>query len=110
MVIRTKDSEGKTLSQIRRAKRERTKKRKKAVLIVMLMIGICIGILFTPLFNLREIDIEGNEKVDAKTIIDASGLALGNNIFKFRKGLFEFRFITIFFCFNKIENLPFSLV
>ena len=83
MVIRTKDSEGKTLSQIRRAKRERRKKRKKAVLIVMLMIGICIGILFTPLFNLREIDIEGNEKVDAKTIIDASGFALGNNIFKF---------------------------
>ncbi len=83
MVIRTKDAEGKTLSQIRRAKRERRKKRKRAVLIAMLMLGICIGILFTPLFNLKEIDIEGNVRVDAKTIIEAGGFKLGENIFKF---------------------------
>jgi len=83
MVIRTKDAEGKTLSQIRRAKRERRKKRKRAVLIAMLMLGICVGMLFTPLFNLKEIDIEGNSRVDAKTIIDASGFTLGENIFKF---------------------------
>lgn len=50
----------------------------------MLILMICIGILFTPLFNLHEIDVSGNNKVKTDELIKVSQFTLGQNIFKFK--------------------------
>ena len=84
MVIRGKDSDGKTLSELRREKRKRKKTRKKILVGIMLVLMICIGLLFTPLFNLKELEIEGNKKVKTEEIIKTSGFILSENIFKFK--------------------------
>ena len=84
MNLRGKDADGKTLSELRRAKRKRKKTRKKILLGIMLMLFIGIGVLFTPVFNLKEIAISGNKKVETKTVIEKSGFIIGENIFKFK--------------------------
>ena len=84
MNLRGKDADGKTLSELRRAKRKRKKTRKKILLGIMLMLFISIGILFTPVFNLKEIVMTGNKKIETKTIIEKSGFIIGENIFKFK--------------------------
>ena len=84
MIIRGKNADGQTLIEIRREKRRRKKTRKKILVSVMLILMICIGLLFTPLFNLKEIEISGNEKVVTEDIIKASSFILGENIFKFK--------------------------
>lgn len=75
---------GMSLSEIRRQKRRKRKKRKRILLGLMLILMICIGLLFTPIFNLKEITISGNEKVESQEIVTASGFVLGENIFKFK--------------------------
>ena len=84
MILGKKPAEGMELIELRRQKRKRRKARRKLVLLIMLVLTICIGILFTPLFNLSEIEIEGNLKLTAEEIIKASGLVMGENIFKFK--------------------------
>ena len=49
MIIRGKDADGRTLSELRREKRKRRKTRKKILIGLMLVLMICIGLLFTPL-------------------------------------------------------------
>lgn len=84
MIIRGKDADGRTLSELRREKRKRRKTRKKILIGLMLVLMICIGLLFTPLFNLKELEIEGNKKVKTEDIIKSSGFILSENIFKFK--------------------------
>lgn len=50
----------------------------------MLILAIGIGILFTPLFNISEIEINGNNKIKSDELIKKSGFILGENIFKFK--------------------------
>lgn len=84
MIMRGKNAEGKTLTELRREKRRRKKARKKMMLGIMLVLMICIGLLFTPLFNLKELEITGNKKVTTEDIIKKSGFVLSENIFKFK--------------------------
>lgn len=84
MVIRNKSVDGLSLSDIRRLKRKRKKTRKKILLGLMLLLMICIGLLFTPVFNLKEIEINGNTKVPSEEIVKSGGFVLGENIFKFK--------------------------
>ncbi|MBQ7901297.1 MAG: FtsQ-type POTRA domain-containing protein [Clostridia bacterium] len=53
----------------------------KVFVIVCLVIGVMFVSFFTPLYNVREITVEGNSAVEADTIIRASGITLGENIF-----------------------------
>lgn len=84
MIMRGKNAEGKTLTELRREKRRRKKARKKILVGLMLILMICIGLLFTPLFNLKEMEITGNKKVTTEEIIKKSGFVLSQNIFKFK--------------------------
>ena len=52
---------------------------------ILLIIGIGIFALVSPIFNIDEIKVLGNEKVDAETIESLSGIEKGKNIFQISK-------------------------
>lgn len=54
--------------------------------ILFMLISLCIMTLLTPLFNINEIKVEGNNKVTSANIINLSKLKMGQNIFKNNKG------------------------
>lgn len=68
---------------------KRRKKRKRLTLLgrivvfmLFLLIASVIIAFFTPVFNIKAINVEGNKKVDAQTIITQTGIAEGANLFK----------------------------
>jgi len=66
-------------------KKKNNKKRKKIVAIIALIIilgTITCLILFSELFNITKITVKNNYKVSTQEIIQNSGLAIGNNMFK----------------------------
>ncbi len=68
-----------------RQKRHATLKRKKAVSTLFLcLLLFCILLLLTrtPLFQIRHLTVEGNERVSKEAIVTASGMAQEDNIFK----------------------------
>lgn len=69
-------------------KRKNKKKKinKKAIgflSIILLAIVIVVLALTAPIFNITEIEVQGNSKVPTNTIISLSGLKKGENIFRF---------------------------
>ena len=56
--------------------------RKKVFVIVCLVIAIGFVSLFTPLFNISEIIVEGNAVVSSDTLIQASGIMVGDGFFE----------------------------
>ena len=56
--------------------------RKKAMVIALVVIGICLISLFTPIYNVDEFITEGTEKISRETLIKASGISYGESIFK----------------------------
>ena len=56
--------------------------KKSVVTIVICIVAFVFVLLFTPLFSVKNINVVGNEKVDPATIINMSGITLGENIFK----------------------------
>ena len=52
------------------------------LLLVAAVISVC---LFTPFFNVKTIEVRGNEAVSSEQITEAVGLAPETNIFKLRK-------------------------
>lgn len=69
------------------AKNKKVKMRKNAkiILYVILFAVIFALIINSPLFNVKNIEVEGNETVSDDKIISLSGLQLYNNIFRFNK-------------------------
>lgn len=62
-------------------------KRKKnalswVLIVILLIITAQVFILFSPVFNIKYIDIVGQKKVSAKKILELSGICYGKNIFK----------------------------
>lgn len=78
-------------------KRRRNKLLLKIFLLLLLLTGFAAFFLLTPIFNISEIQVEGNEKVSPETIISLSGLQKGENIFRFTKSGVE----------NKIKQEPY---
>ena len=68
-------------SELRKQKRRRRRIRNRIILLTLLTIGVVIGILFTPLFNLNYVVLEGNEKIIYEDIILNGEIILGKNIF-----------------------------
>lgn len=70
---------------------KKKKKNKKANVIskIFLLLAIIIGIgifaFVSPLFNIEEIEIIGNEKIESSTIESLSGVIKGKNIFQVSK-------------------------
>ena len=49
------------------------------------LIGGLIYLLLSPVFNIKNINVSGNEKISADTIISISGITMNDNLFKIRK-------------------------
>lgn len=66
-------------------KKKRIKKVIKTILLLAIIIGgICFA-LISPIFNIEDIKVNGNEQINADTIVSLSQLQVGQNIFKFYK-------------------------
>lgn len=64
-------------------KRNKTIKRIiKWTILISALIASFIFFMMSPLFNLAQIEVENNEKINTDTIISLSGLTLGENIYK----------------------------
>ena len=67
---------------------EKKKNRKKRITFfkVFLVLSVIAGAItfafVSPVFNIETITVQGNEKVDAETIINLSGIQKGSNIFR----------------------------
>lgn len=53
--------------------------------LIIMVVSIAIMALVTPLFNIQEIKVEGNNKVTTANIINLSGIKMGQNLFKNNK-------------------------
>jgi len=69
----------------RQKKRMRQMKRRRCITIsVLISIVLLIIIFFTPIFKIRKIEIEGNNKVATAEIEGKLGKCMNNNIFRYR--------------------------
>lgn len=66
-------------------KKVKMRKNAKIILYIILVVVIFILLINSPLFNVKKIEVEGNETVSDDKIISLSGLQLYNNIFSFNK-------------------------
>jgi len=66
----------------KKQKKKKNKKLYKYSILFLIIIGMTIFAMITPIFNIKEIKVEGYSKVDKETIISLSGLTIGENIFK----------------------------
>lgn len=73
----------------KQAKIIRKKKRIKKVIKTLLLLAIIIGgicfALISPIFNIEDIKVNGNEQINSDTIVSLSQLQVGQNIFRFYK-------------------------
>lgn len=76
-----------------RRRRETSSERYKRVIrqrrifvftVFTIVVCLCIG-LFTPMFGISEVRVVGNKTVSAEEIVGASGIELGENVFRFSK-------------------------
>ena len=57
----------------------------KIMALFLVIIGITIFAMISPIFNIEELDVTGNEKIDSSTIISLAGIKEGENIFRISK-------------------------
>jgi len=70
-------------------KKKKKNKSPKIIILILIIIGMTIFAMITPIFNITEIKVEGNHKLDKETIISFSGLSTGENIFRNLKSKVE---------------------
>ena len=69
--------------QLRQKRKRRKKRIIRTILILILLAGACAAAMFlTPWFQITQIDVRGNQKIESKAIVSACGIATGNNTFK----------------------------
>ena len=54
----------------------------KIIVILCICAALLILLFLSPLFNVSEVRVSGNEKIPAETVIKASGISVGTNILK----------------------------
>lgn len=71
----------------RRKKREKQFRVVKLILKILLLIAVIVGVILflfiSPIFNIKNIDVQGNNKINTEEIKSLSRLNLEENIFKF---------------------------
>lgn len=77
-------------SPLERAKAKRLRKRKrnrmlKRIVLVIPLLILCFFVMKNKYFNISSITVEGNVQIEAKKVIEDSGLKAGDNIFFFNK-------------------------
>ena len=70
----------------RKEKRRRKFKIAKIIMIVGLFLTTILLIMFSPLFNIKEINVEGNELISKEQILSFAGIELETNTFKLNIG------------------------
>lgn len=76
---------------------KKKKNYKKRFMFVLLIVLLVCTALFTPVFNIKQIEVRGNTKFKPQEVINMSGMPLGQNIFK----------INYFKVKNNIETNPY---
>ncbi len=73
-----------TTTHKRKHSKDETKNRtsQKVFILILLLVAIFITSLFLPIFNVARIQVKGNEKIDSEDIVTASGVEIGENIFR----------------------------
>lgn len=73
-------------------KQQKSKKKRKKISIIpkiavlfLFIIGIGIFAFISPIFNIRKIEVNGNNKIDEDTVVSLSGINIGKNIFQISK-------------------------
>ncbi len=68
-------------------RKQKQKIRKRRALLLLLLIAAVISVcLFTPFFNVKTVEVKGNDIVAAEQILEAAAIPENINIFKIRKG------------------------
>ncbi len=78
--------------KIKKSKNKKKKSKKKIFVFLssIALIGIVVIFALTaPIFNITNIQIEGNEKIEAQAILSLSGLKKGENIFRFNNSVIQ---------------------
>lgn len=71
----------------RRKKRIREQKmRRIAFFSFLALVAMLIVMFFTPLFNIRNVEIVGNNRISTEEVTDTVGEIAGKNLFSYRKG------------------------
>jgi hypothetical protein len=82
----------------RKKRNQKKKKRRKIVLNILLFLLAVMSsayiIIYSDVFNIKEIQIYGNEQMTETEIVELSGLNLGDNLLRIDKNLFENRLTT----------------
>lgn len=73
--MKSKDKRHKSVA----AKRIR---RQKAALLAVFVFALVMVCLFTPLFGITDIEVKNNRILDSESVIKASGIQIGENVFK----------------------------
>ena len=79
----------KKIKQVKKLTEEQIKRRKKIYKLlkwtglVVLIIAAILGILLSPLFNIKKIEVVNNQKISQEEIINLSGVKIGSNMFKY---------------------------
>ena len=71
--------------RIRRQKIRIIKRMAGIVLLLILLIGGFVYFLLSPVFNIKTINVTNNSSLNAQAIINASGIKVDQNLFKFSK-------------------------
>lgn len=80
------EKEKRQAMQLERKRKKRNKKIKSIIKVIMLILIIGGGIVFTmtsPIFNIKDIKVLNNAQVPSETIVSLSGLVTNQNIFRF---------------------------
>ncbi len=84
--IKQEEDKRKKISQVERVRQKRNK-RIKFILKIVLLVGIVIGgtifAMVSPIFNTKDIQVEGSNQIPKDTVISLSGIITGENIFRF---------------------------
>ena len=84
--IKKKNQEKITKKQAKILKKKKKIKRiiKTIILLALIIGGFCFA-LISPIFNVTEINVTGNEQISSDTIISLSQLEIGQNLFRFNR-------------------------
>lgn len=75
----------KKTQEIKNKKRKRKLKILKYTLLSFCIIGVIIIAMLSPLFNIKQIEVQGNEKITTEQIISLAQVSIEENIFKISK-------------------------
>ncbi len=61
--------------------KERSGKKKKTIVWLILIVSVIVGTMLSPIFTIKNIEVQSNKKVEAEEIIRLSGVSINDNMF-----------------------------